>query len=271
MIRRHMGEQLYLIPQNEHARLSGQLAAHYGNAQFEKPEPAAETVRAASIHDGGWPIHDERPTLNKEQYPLDVFESPLELAVRVWRESVDRAAGESDYTQLLVSLHVLGLSGYAASRPHTRREIFELNKFQQYEIERQERLRGRLGLATDIPLRLGLAEESPAAAEQKLCYDLGIIQTADRVSLALCCTGLVFPQINGIARGPGEEGVTLNLRQAGERCLEIEPWPFDEPELSVSVPYRVVPSRRYEDEEEFRGIYAAAEGGRLEFTVRARV
>ena len=34
------------------------------------------TITGISLHDCGWPIHDERPTLNPDRIPLDVFESP---------------------------------------------------------------------------------------------------------------------------------------------------------------------------------------------------
>ncbi len=62
-----------------------------------------------------------------------------------------------DYVGLLVSLHVLNLSGFLGCRVLTRREQFEMNQFQQGEFERQENLRRRLGLRTDIPLNFGLA------------------------------------------------------------------------------------------------------------------
>lgn len=61
MIRRQEADRFYLIAQNDHALLSGQVAAHYGNQRFTRANPATETLRAASLHDCGWPLHDERP------------------------------------------------------------------------------------------------------------------------------------------------------------------------------------------------------------------
>src|SRR5687767_3900368 len=129
MIRKHVGEFFYLFRQDDHARLSGELAEHYGNKWFARPEPAAEVIAAVGLHDCGWPLHDDRPTLNKEGLPVDVFETPLAIALEVWREGVERVKTFSPYTQLMVSLHVLGLSGFAAGHARDRLEQFELNKF----------------------------------------------------------------------------------------------------------------------------------------------
>ena len=80
MIRRDMGDSFFLFAQDDHARLSGQLAKHYGNRLFAKPDPLEQTIRAVARHDCGWPLHDERPTLNKDGLPLDV---PLRLGLAV--------------------------------------------------------------------------------------------------------------------------------------------------------------------------------------------
>jgi len=268
MIRRHVADRFYLIAQNDHALLSGQVAAHYGNHRFTRPNPATETLRAASLHDCGWPLHDERPTLNNENFPLDVFETPLHLALQVWRASADQTAAQADYTQLLVSLHVLGLSAFAASHPHTPREVFELNQFQQREVERQEALRQRLSLRTDLPLHTGLAERNSDPAEQQLKRNHHILQFADRISLSLCCTQLVTPRIDNVVPRPGDRPTTLHLRRMTDQCLVVEPWPFDQPLLNLAVPYRSVPAQRFPSPQDFVAAYAQSPVQRLEFTLR---
>src|SRR3954470_12372868 len=203
MIRRAMEDRFLLFAQHDHAQLSGELARHYGNRFFAKPDPLEQTIRAVALHDCGWPLHDDRPTLNKEGLPLDVFESPLDVAIGVWQAGVEAVANEPPYTQLLVSLHVLGLSGFAATRQHDRREQFELNKFQHRQIEKQVELRKRLGLAVDVPLKLGLAIRSDIAEEERLRRNHNLVQTMDRISLGLCCTELPFEKIEGIVPRPG--------------------------------------------------------------------
>ena len=103
------------------------------------------------LHDCGWPLHDDEPTLNRDGKPLDVFETTREIALQVWTASVERAAAADRYAGLLVSLHVLSLSVFASSQTQLRaREVrperaggtkFAVSKFQHREIERQEDLR----------------------------------------------------------------------------------------------------------------------------------
>src|SRR6476646_2312884 len=116
MIRRHVGDhQFWLIAQNDHALISGQLAGQLGNGDFSPPS-SPSAVLGIGLHDCGWPVHDEQPTLNSKNLPLDVFETPRHVGLRVWGESTDRAAARDDYAGLLVSLHSLALSVFATEQ-----------------------------------------------------------------------------------------------------------------------------------------------------------
>lgn len=267
MIRRRVGETFLLIPQHEHALLSGRIAQHYGNALFAPPQPRQETLRAVALHDCGWPLHDDAPRLNRAGLPLDVFENHLPLSLQMWSEASQRIEHEAPYTRLLVSLHGLHLSSFAAANPHTPQEIFQLNKFQHQEIERQVNLRRELGLATDIPVRLGLALTDEIEAENRLKHNYGLVRIMDVLSLGLCCTELLFPQIDNVLPRPEARPLTLKLRRTSPTSLRIDPWPFDQPSLSFAVPGRVVPARKYSSEEEFQQVHAAAPVQRLAVTV----
>jgi hypothetical protein len=199
MIRRREGDSFMLITQHDHALLAARLMAEVGNRTFHASRRRSELIEATSLHDSGWPMHDDRPTLNGEGYPLDVFESPRSVTFPAWQAGADRAAGVSAYVGLLVSMHVLSLSALAAGMAQERRakgafdpsqltDQFEMNKFQHREIERQEQLRRRLGLRTDLPVHLGLAELNVDPAEDELRADLRWLQAMDLISLALCCT-----------------------------------------------------------------------------------
>ncbi len=107
MIRRRQGNDLLLITQDDHAALSGRLAKHIGNKQFSMPSPFHLVIEGVSLHDCGWPLHDDHPTLNADGLPRNVFEMPPLLAVEVWGESSSRAAVVHPYVGLLVSLHGL--------------------------------------------------------------------------------------------------------------------------------------------------------------------
>src|SRR5437588_10612865 len=104
MIRYSRGDECLLITQHDHALISGMLAARWGNEQFMIPEPRQEILTGISLHDAGWPLHDDWPTLNAQGIPLHVFETPPATSVPVWNESVSRAVREGPYAGLLVSL-----------------------------------------------------------------------------------------------------------------------------------------------------------------------
>src|SRR6476620_3113137 len=119
MIRRRVGDEYWLFTQQDHAMLSGELARHFGGIElFAKPEPYSQAIEGISLHDCGWPLHDDAPTLNAKGEPLDVFETPPLLGLKVWSAGADRAAARDPYAGMLVSLHALALSNIAMSQSH---------------------------------------------------------------------------------------------------------------------------------------------------------
>ena len=157
MIRRRVGNEFWLIAQHDHALLSGELAQHVGNKSFDAPTESA--IKGIALHDCGWPVHDDQPTLNAKRQPIDVFESTPEIALKVWQAGSDRAAeAGDDYAALLVSLHVLSLS-VKATTPAT----------QQPETSRPARSEsGSSPAASDTPAPAGsgggATSETPVAS-----------------------------------------------------------------------------------------------------------
>jgi hypothetical protein len=265
MIRHRQGGDFLLITQDDHARLAGRLAERYGNARFAAPSRRGEVIDAVTLHDHGWALHDREPTLNPQQWPLHVFETPPQISTKVWAESVRRAREHGPYCALLVSLHTLALSAlqqqhYSAAelRPHHAMELFELNKFQQRQIEIEEELRTALGLRTDLPLTIGLAKRRTSDAEDLLLSDYHILKAMDQVSLALLCSGNPFATIENISPRPGAEPQHLSVGYSGGWTVKVSPWPFDCDRIEAQVPFRRVPAERFPDEQSFRAAYADA-------------
>jgi hypothetical protein len=271
MIRRDAGDWFLLITQHDHALLSGQLARRIGNPSFASPAPREDVVDAIAHHDCGWPLHDEQPTRNKQGEPLHVFEAPAALAVQVWSASVARAMNLGDYQGLLVSLHVLNLSAInimAHARDPSRADLFEINKFQQRQVEIQEELRGRLGLSNDVPRQLGLARPGTSEAEDRLRFNFRLLTAMDRISLALCCGKHLFPAIDDVHPRPGEPPCRIELAMPDDATMTLAPTMFDQAVMSFEVPARRVAKRAYGDVEELRAAYRAAPVERLILTAR---
>lgn len=264
MIRREMSDVDWLITQDDHAHLSGELLAHWGNGRFERVESAgaawASVVLAARMHDCGWPLHDERPTLNRQGRPLDVFETPWPIALRVWGASADRAEAADAYGGLLVSLHVLALAAELGRSDRTDRcdpaGVFAINKFHHREIERQEQLRRRLGMVASGPLKLGLAPQHASEAEDLLRLHVRAVQAADAISLGLCCAQPPA-KTREVHRSSGSGAIALELARDAEGVLRVDPWPFDVSQLELAAAARRLPAQRWE-ERAFLAAFGAA-------------
>jgi hypothetical protein len=268
MIRRRVDDCFYLITQHEHALLSGRLASHYGNARFSRPDPMPEVIEAVSMHDCGWQDYDRCPGLNASGYPYDVFETPLDTALRAWARAGELLAEAPAYSRLMVSLHVMGLSGFAAQQTRTRRAEFEINRFQHAEAERQESLRRQLGMRLDVPLKLGLAVVPGIAEEEQLRRNHLILQAMDRLSLAMCCAQTPFSQIEGIVPREGARAMTLQFTRTAVWSMKVEPWPFDQQEIRLALRARTVEPREYQAME-FQSAYDEAPEETLDLRVHS--
>lgn len=274
MIRNSRGDHFLLISQHDHALLSGQLAERIGTPRFEAPDPRESSLLGIAMHDCGWPLHDESPTLNRQGLPADVLESTVELGTQVWRGSSAGAAERDPYAGLLVSLHVLTLSAMIAQHlpslptPERRQELFLLNQFQQDEIERQEQLRKVLGLSTDRPLTLGLAEPGIDREEDRLRFNFAWLRAMDALSLDACSGRRVFDKSPAIHPAIGAPSVDLRLDHREKDLLAIDPWPFGVPRIELQIPAKRLPATPFTDVEAFRTAYreAAVEMVKLRFT-----
>jgi len=267
MIRRDDGEDFLLIAQHDHALVAGVLAEQFGNERFAKPEPQDKAIKGVSLHDCGWPLHDDEPTVNKNGLPSDVFETTRPVAMKVWAASADRASADDPYAGLLTSLHVLSLSVFATSETSFAHEKFDLDnphdrfavlKFQQHEISRQEELRAHAGLRTEKPLHhSGMPQEGRQRAEDQLQFNFRMLQAMDAISLAACCTKPPMSQTQDVFRQPGGEKVKLSLGRRGNDVL-VDPWPFRVNEIALQIPARRVPGQPYASDDALRATFTSA-------------
>lgn len=256
MIRHRHGSEFYLFTQQDHAQLSGRLAEQIGGALLAKPKPSA--IRGIALHDCGWPLHDDEPTLNSSGEPLHVFETPPAIATRVWAASSIRAADENPYAGLLVSLHGLHLSFMSQASHQSAHDVFELNKFQHAQIELQERLRPMVGLRIDRPLTHGLAPPGTSREEDDLLYDFRLLRAMDLFSLAILCSENLSTEVKGLRPRAGDLPVDIQIEVPEKFTIRLNPWPFDRDRLEFAIPFRRVQTERFASEDPFRKAYHAA-------------
>ena len=269
MIRREMHDQDWLITQHDHARLAGQFARHLGNAAFARPAEFDSFVTAVSLHDAGWPLHDDAPTIDPAGRPLHVFDRPWNVALQVWGESVERAVAADPYAGLLVSIHTMRITQDLADR-ETPAAKFAILKFFHREIERQEQLRRQLGFRTDLPLQFGLALAAGVSPrEDQLAYAFRWLQACDLLSLAALTTTPVPLRTREVQHAPAGKPFMLRLHRPAPAVLSVDPWPFELPRLRSTVPVRRLPRRTYADDLTFRAAYAAAQPDTLDVELHA--
>jgi hypothetical protein len=266
MIRHRHGNEFLLFTQHDHALLSGRLAESIGGGPLARPSP--EAIAGIALHDCGWPLHDDQPTLNPKHEPLHVFETPPAIATRVWSASARRAANQGPYSGLLVSLHVLHLSLISQSSHRAPADVFELNKFQHAQIELQEDLRPRVGLRIDLPLNHGLAAPGTDREEDLLLFDFRLLRAMDALSLALLCSEGLSISMEGLLSRPGGAPLEMKVDRPAEFNVRLDPWPFDTDSLSFPVPFRGVSTEPFATEDQFRAAYAQARQETIEILVK---
>jgi len=243
------------VTQEAHADLAGQFAQRWGADPFEPPRPRGPLLAAAFEHDAGWHRYDRRPHLHDggcRDGPVDFRGMPLETWVDLYETGIDLVADLDPYAGLLVSLHGAGLRnkryGLSPGWPDPPEGAEE---FLARQHERQRRLASALVDRADYPV--GAAERDlleslqasrtvPAGYDGRLWHDYTLLQAWDTLSLAFCTTTEPpsYDPIGAVPTAPDRPDTALSVDPQGSGVYAVDPYPFTESPLSVSVPARTV-------------------------------
>lgn len=249
IVRNQSDGSVVMITQNDHAKLAGLFAAHWGNQQFERPRPYVSMMRAAQYHDGGWLRYETNPTLDAttgkspsfQQVPNDA----PQLAAYQW--AIDMLTDVDSYTGLMVSKHRTGLwqSRYGAiTHPPPgppRKLTSEIEDF----IARNE--------ARQHVITAGLDRHEVAV-------NYNLLQVWDLLSLYICS----HEQHKDHVIGPvptaysTSGGVSLKLTPTSPATIVVAPFPFDQAPLEAAVVYRALPQSALHDADTFKAAYFGA-------------
>jgi hypothetical protein len=251
-----------LVPHQEHARLAGRFAAHWGNVLFPAPAaPAAlpHILTAVARHDDAWATRDAAPFLTREGRPAAftrelvgtyaAFEE-IDLAdyLAVRGAATEAVAAADPLAAILVSMHTYNLLTEQADLNTIKPGDRELHTaFVEAQLVRQREL------LTQLPPEL-----APHATPEKLQRAFEFLQFCDNLSL-LVCVGYdqprpvrhTHPDATGARR-------TITCTPLGDSTYRLDPWPFDQPALDFTVPTRHIESAACPDLATFRAAYVAA-------------
>lgn len=260
LISRRNGE-LFLVDQVEHARLCGELAAHWGNERFAPPEPREGARIGAAMHDEGWREADEQPLYNPAaQRPLHFLEIDMAEHVPLYGRGVDRTFATDSYAGLLVSMHWTGLYRSRWGMQEGRVEFAD-DALQDEAVDNEER--------RWIEVKRSLAREMRRSdLELGLWHNYDLLQAWDLLSLYVCL--LDHTPANGVPAVPvprtlkaidqepgartidsvpvsvGGERVDILLEAIEPGVVRADPYPFDVDDLECAVTARVIPDVPYD-------------------------
>jgi hypothetical protein len=261
--------RLILALQIDHSRVAGYFAAHWGNQEFDRPQPYSSVVLAAGEHDIGWWEWEMKPsTLNDKGYPLDYHDGSLkylgQLRLDFYKNAVDRVLQRDPYAAMLMAMHGVALmnAGYGKyAYPPDRTSDPRVKAY----VDHQEQLRLQL---LD---QLRRSEQfSQYTSDERVWTNYEYMEVFDQLAQFVCNR---YP-LNSEARKLGptntlndvdvptkldHKPVKINIDTVGENKAVLNPYPFDVDPLAVSFTARLVPKRTYRDGEDFLGEFYRAE------------
>ena len=245
MLLRKDEEGVIAISQPAHAWVSGQLARNWDLNDFVGVRE--EVCLAAEQHDIGFLTWEQSPSFNPfTGLPHTFLEMPRAIHLAIWTAGIQSVLRFGRYPALLVSKHFTALAQQHGQTGNT--EERQLAEF----LEEQEILQTTLetSLANDFYYTEFSLPEIVRHHQQ-------LVSLWDWMSLLLC-HGLAEPQSIRWNRRKGE---LIHLRltpEAGGLNINVVPWPFMKPEVTLVCEGRHL-LKSYEGEPQMReGLRGAA-------------
>ncbi|HEX6512893.1 MAG TPA: DUF3891 family protein [Chloroflexota bacterium] len=252
IVRRHADGGLTLIRQTDHSQFVGQMAAHWGNADFAPLQPAESVVRAATFHDYGYLDSDPDLPFDAENgVPYEFRRIPnTERRLAAYQWCIDWLTGIDAYSGLLVSMHRTGLW---RNRYDTIEHPGGMSRNLSPEVE---------SLAARNEARQKQAQAGLDHAQLWTNYHL--LQVWDLLGLYFGCQEPREDYIEPVPADYSGRKVRMSMTPRPGRQVAFDPYPFDQRPLRVQILSRRV-AGSYPDETAFRVAFAQAPLELLEY------
>ena len=260
MIRRKTDEGWVLFTQPDHAQLAGELAAHWGNDDFSRPEPRDDVLLAVAEHDNGWRELDETPRLNPENgLPYHFAEWPLTKHFDTWRRAEKRFLDQSPYASILISRHGSTLFRHLVDKEAEARlahPFFVLREWrdrgEQLSPEDQRQVLAFVEEREAFQARISgtlAADDFPTAAlnADRMNENFRLLQTGDSFSLYVTLGPPTERVLPGICRQGWDDPVDVTVSPVGPNSAVVKPYPFDADPLRIEIAGRNLPAGPFSD------------------------
>jgi hypothetical protein len=258
IVRERADDSLILIGQTDHAKLSGQCAAHWGNRDFAQPRPYEAVVRAAMFHDSGWYDYEANPSIAADTgRPLNFLQVTWgKPQRRAFEWAIDWMTRIDPYSGLLLSKHRTGLQRG------------------RYNRMAHPKMFNTQNLPEDNEDFLARHEQAQAVAlrnydEAEFWTNYQLLQAVDFISLFLCNKDVVDDYIDPVPTSydGSSAPVKLSLKTVEGATIAIDPFPFDVNPLRVQLIRRELDRNVFPDVAAFRDAYFRATPVAVDFTL----
>lgn len=227
------GSPNLVILQADHARLSGQFAAAFGNEAFATLIPKEPMVFVAAHHDEGWIAVDARLEQDVNTgLPYHLTQTPLPFLLETSAGSPAFNEAHNPYCGVLSSMHSYGLFN---GRYGLSNKIFvdlvpeqykvPVNNMLRSELDRQERLLNDLHLDADLAIWIN---------EAHLFHNYKLLQFFDTLALYFHMDHAQERRESEFLRVPRSVGddVTIRIEPVKSGTYALTPYPFREDSMT---------------------------------------
>jgi hypothetical protein len=272
------GDNIILVFQHDHADLSGQIGASWGNAKFAPPEPFEEMVYTTSVHDMSWIFWDYYPLgVTSELKPipwLEMRKYAFEEFSRFYRIQMRGVGPYHQYAQLLLAMHAAGLykGRYGTQPSHTSLQTAIKPEWQE-DIDQLEKLQRD---AKQVLMKS--SDTANWLSEKFLWTNYKMLEVWDRLSQYFTGRDDNIPNstINPVPLSyeGGETQLKLERIKESEKSdhtkksVTLTPYPFSSDPQTFYYKAILIPDKRYPNEKELTK--TILRGRRINFEVTAK-
>jgi len=253
MIRRDKNGGWILITQHDHALLSGQIIAHWGNNNFVIPKPYDEVLFAISVHDSGWKDWDAKPKINPENgYPANFTEmSPYDQSV-IWSKCYRSYSKKHSYAAALIALHFSKFNRSNLKKDPDNKQL-ELLQIDMKDV-----------ISTELGFNISNSNSDKIPNDIKV--NLKMLQIGDIISLTLC-HGWRSIEITETPTDYNGNSKTLKMESEDGFNYKITPYPYDKSKLEFNIIGKNLHEKSFANDQELRDAIEASEDQTLAFTI----
>ncbi|MBT2669011.1 DUF3891 family protein [Bacillus sp. ISL-4] len=237
------GNEIWLIDQYHHAIQAGEVAAYWGNDEFEAPSPSL--ITAVEKHDIGWVKPDKEVLFDEETgRPINFININVRQHVSFYSNGYNKVLEEDPYAGMLVGMHWIGLytSRFGYDPTFTYKIPEDLKEFMQnVVIETQKEW-------INVKMKYWQFNEKRSVFEDKLWMDYEFLQLMDRMSQLVSLNthhDKAEAVLGPVRKNQNGEGIHISVQLPGDGSVVVEPFPFKE-EFETSVRVRKIHDRKYE-------------------------